>query len=234
MRADLVVVGAGPAGVATASPRRAPASTWCWSTRPASPATSAAATASPPAPSACSSSWACDPATLPVLAGRRRRVGALTVGSGRRVPAPAGPGPLRRRRAAAWTSTRRWSTWPGRPASRCTTATGCAGRPARPTTSALDVDGLGAVEAPYVVGADGMWSPLRKLLGLATPGLPGRVARLPPVLPPTSPARPAERLWVWFEPDLLPGYAWSFPLPGRAGQRGLRRPPAATAGASRT
>ena len=24
----------------------------------------------------------------------------------------------------------------------------------------------------------------------------------------------AERLWVWFEPDLLPGYAWSFPLPG--------------------
>ena len=22
------------------------------------------------------------------------------------------------------------------------------------------------------------------------------------------------RLWVWFEPDLLPGYAWSFPLPG--------------------
>jgi flavin-dependent dehydrogenase len=21
-------------------------------------------------------------------------------------------------------------------------------------------------------------------------------------------------MWVWFEPDLLPGYAWSFPLPG--------------------
>jgi flavin-dependent dehydrogenase len=26
----------------------------------------------------------------------------------------------------------------------------------------------------------------------------------------TGPAR--DRLWVWFEPDLLPGYAWSFPL----------------------
>jgi flavin-dependent dehydrogenase len=27
----------------------------------------------------------------------------------------------------------------------------------------------------------------------------------------------AKDLWVWFEPDLLPGYAWSFPLPeGRA------------------
>ena len=29
-----------------------------------------------------------------------------------------------------------------------------------------------------------------------------------------STARAAQRLWVWFEPDLLPGYAWSFPLPG--------------------
>ncbi len=28
----------------------------------------------------------------------------------------------------------------------------------------------------------------------------------------TGPA--AERLYVWFEADLLPGYAWSFPLPG--------------------
>src|SRR5690606_24332708 len=24
----------------------------------------------------------------------------------------------------------------------------------------------------------------------------------------------AERLYVWFDADLLPGYAWSFPLPG--------------------
>jgi len=24
----------------------------------------------------------------------------------------------------------------------------------------------------------------------------------------------AADLWIWFEPDLLPGYAWSFPLPG--------------------
>src|SRR5262249_20525848 len=26
--------------------------------------------------------------------------------------------------------------------------------------------------------------------------------------------RAATELMVWFEPDLLPGYAWSFPLPG--------------------
>ena len=30
----------------------------------------------------------------------------------------------------------------------------------------------------------------------------------------TSPARPRDQLYVWFEPDLTPGYAWSFPLPG--------------------
>jgi flavin-dependent dehydrogenase len=24
----------------------------------------------------------------------------------------------------------------------------------------------------------------------------------------------ARKLWVWFEPDMIPGYAWSFPLPG--------------------
>ena len=27
----------------------------------------------------------------------------------------------------------------------------------------------------------------------------------------TGPA--ADQLYVWFEPDLTPGYAWSFPLP---------------------
>ncbi|MCB0998662.1 MAG: geranylgeranyl reductase family protein, partial [Acidimicrobiales bacterium] len=72
------------------------------------------------------------------------------------------------------------------------------------------------VRARYVIAADGMWSPTRKLLGLAEPGYLGewhafrQYARHV-----TGPA--AQRLYVWFEPDLLPGYAWSFPLPdGRA------------------
>ena len=46
----------------------------------------------------------------------------------------------------------------------------------------LDVDGLGPVATRFAIGADGMWSPLRKALGVAPARLPGRLARLPPVL----------------------------------------------------
>lgn len=74
------------------------------------------------------------------------------------------------------------------------------------------VEGIGEVRARFLIAADGMWSPTRKLLGLAEPGYLGewhafrQYARNV-----TGPA--AERLYVWFEPDFLPGYAWSFPLP---------------------
>jgi flavin-dependent dehydrogenase len=76
----------------------------------------------------------------------------------------------------------------------------------------LQVDGLGTVRTRYIVAADGMWSPTRKLLGLTEPGYLGewhafrQYARNV-----TGPAR--DRLYVWFEADLLPGYMWSFPLP---------------------
>jgi len=71
----------------------------------------------------------------------------------------------------------------------------------------------GDVEARYVVGADGMWSPLRKALGLAEPGYLGESHAFRQYFSGvTGPA--AHELWVWFEPDLLPGYAWSFPLRG--------------------
>ncbi|MFZ9629657.1 MAG: NAD(P)/FAD-dependent oxidoreductase [Ilumatobacteraceae bacterium] len=72
--------------------------------------------------------------------------------------------------------------------------------------------GVQQLACRFVVAADGMWSPTRKLLGLAEPGYLGewhafrQYARHV-----TGPA--ADRLYVWFEPDLLPGYAWSFPLP---------------------
>jgi flavin-dependent dehydrogenase len=68
------------------------------------------------------------------------------------------------------------------------------------------------IQARYVIGADGMWSPLRKALGLATPGYLGEWHAFRQYFTGVT-GSAAERLWVWFEPDLLPGYAWSFPLP---------------------
>ena len=77
-------------------------------------------------------------------------------------------------------------------------------------------DGAGTVEtmrARHLIAADGMWSPTRKLVGASVAGYLGewhavrQYARQV-----TGPA--AERLYVWFEADLLPGYAWSVPLPG--------------------
>lgn len=82
-----------------------------------------------------------------------------------------------------------------------------------PDRLAVDIDGLGTVGCRHLVAADGMWSPVRKALGLNQPGYFGewhafrQYARGV-----TGPA--ADRLYVWFDADLLPGYAWSFPLPG--------------------
>ncbi len=77
----------------------------------------------------------------------------------------------------------------------------------------LGLTGHQPVAARYVVGADGMWSPVRKALGLGTPGYLGEWHAFRQYAGHVSgPA--AERLFVWFDGDLLPGYAWSFPLPG--------------------
>jgi geranylgeranyl reductase family protein len=77
----------------------------------------------------------------------------------------------------------------------------------------LSVEGLDPVQARYVVAADGMWSPVRKLLGVATPGYLGEWHAFRQYFTHVGP-QAARDLFVWFEPDLLPGYAWSFPLPG--------------------
>ncbi len=79
----------------------------------------------------------------------------------------------------------------------------------------LDVSGAGPIQARYAIGADGMWSPLRKALGAGEAGYLGEWHAFRQYLRDVSPT--ARDLFVWFEPDLLPGYAWSFPLPdGRA------------------
>jgi menaquinone-9 beta-reductase len=77
----------------------------------------------------------------------------------------------------------------------------------------LEVEGLEAVRAHYVVAADGMWSPLRKLAGAGEIGYLGEWHAFRQYFTGVGP-RAARDLFVWFEPDLLPGYAWSFPLPG--------------------
>jgi geranylgeranyl reductase family protein len=79
----------------------------------------------------------------------------------------------------------------------------------------IAVEGIGELHGHYAVGADGMWSPLRKAIGAATPGYLGEWHAFRQYFAGVGPQ--ARQLWVWFEPDLLPGYAWSFPLPdGRA------------------
>ena len=80
----------------------------------------------------------------------------------------------------------------------------------------IDVDALGPISSRYVVAADGMWSPVRKALGCGEAGYLGEWHAFRQYFDGVT-GNAAERLWVWFEPDLLPGYAWSFPLPdGRA------------------
>jgi len=72
------------------------------------------------------------------------------------------------------------------------------------------------IEAKYAIAADGMWSPTRKALGLATPGYLGEWHALRQYFRNVNTSTEHE-LFVWFDADLLPGYIWSFPLPnGRA------------------
>ena len=69
----------------------------------------------------------------------------------------------------------------------------------------------GVLTAHVVIAADGMWSPVRKALQPdRAPYLGEWHALRQYAHNVTGPA--SNRLYVWFEPDLLPGYAWSFPL----------------------
>ena len=82
------------------------------------------------------------------------------------------------------------------------------------------LDGGRTVRARYVIAADGMWSPVRKAVGAGIDGYRGEWHAFRQYAHNvTGPA--SERLIVWFEPDLLPGYAWSFPLPGNRANVGF-------------
>jgi menaquinone-9 beta-reductase len=80
----------------------------------------------------------------------------------------------------------------------------------------VTADGVDSIPARYAVAADGMWSPTRKALGLGSPGYRGEWHAFRAYFDDVSDAARRD-LHVWFEADLLPGYAWSFPLgDGRA------------------
>ena len=79
------------------------------------------------------------------------------------------------------------------------------------TGSSPGSPGRSSVEARFVIGADGMWSPLRRQLGLDTPGYRGEWHAFRQYVRNVSPAA-ARDLWVLFERDLVPGYFWSFPV----------------------
>jgi flavin-dependent dehydrogenase len=77
---------------------------------------------------------------------------------------------------------------------------------------AVGLDDGRRVAARYVIAADGMWSSVRKAVGLDRAGYLGEWQAGRQYFANVGPE--ARKLWVWFEPDMLPGYAWSFPLPG--------------------
>ena len=68
------------------------------------------------------------------------------------------------------------------------------------------------ITASWVIAADGMWSPVRKSLELSESGYLGEWHAFRQYANNVTGVA-NERLIVWFEKDLLPGYAWSFPLP---------------------
>jgi geranylgeranyl reductase family protein len=78
----------------------------------------------------------------------------------------------------------------------------------------------GSIDARVVVAADGMWSAVRRAVQPARAAYLGEWHALRQYATNvTGPAR--ERLFVWFEPELLPGYAWSFPLAGSRANLGF-------------
>ncbi len=77
-----------------------------------------------------------------------------------------------------------------------------------------------SIEARYLIAADGMWSPTRKLLGRAVPGYRGDWHAFRQYFVNVS-GQASRDLLVWFEPDLLPGYAWSFPVGSHAANVGF-------------
>jgi menaquinone-9 beta-reductase len=99
---------------------------------------------------------------------------------------------------------------------------GAALRSLQPTSSGVEaaIAGTGgSVTARYVVAADGMYSTVRRLTGVSGPHL-GEWHAFRQYFTGVG----DRRLWVIFEPDLLPGYAWVFPVAGGRANVGFGLP----------
>jgi geranylgeranyl reductase family protein len=84
----------------------------------------------------------------------------------------------------------------------------------------VHVEGMQPLQTRFVIAADGMWSPVRKSLGKSESGYLGEWHAFRQYARNVSgPA--AHHLYVWFDEDLLPGYAWSFPLAGNRANVGF-------------
>lgn len=75
------------------------------------------------------------------------------------------------------------------------------------------------IMARYVIAADGMWSSVRKSIGAGIDSYRGDWHAFRQYFAKTGPQ--AQHLRIWFEPDLLPGYMWLFPLPGQRANIGF-------------
>ena len=73
--------------------------------------------------------------------------------------------------------------------------------------------------ARYLIAADGMWSSVRKATNSGIEKYRGYWHAFRQYFSNTGPT--AQHLTVWFEPDLLPGYVWLFPLPGQRANVGF-------------
>lgn len=92
---------------------------------------------------------------------------------------------------------------------------GCQVVDARPGAGAIELTlHTGeAIEADFVIAADGKWSRVARSLRSASGPELGEWHAYRQYLR-VDDRDEAAKLWIWFEPELVPGYAWSFPLTG--------------------
>ena len=84
----------------------------------------------------------------------------------------------------------------------------------------VSFDDDSTITARWLVAADGMWSPIRRSLGVTPSSYLGEWHAFRQYVNNVT-GTAASRLHVWFDGDLLPGYAWSFPLPGNRANVGF-------------